>query len=78
VRVALADVREPEEFEQLGNPGATLGYRLIPDRQAELDVLDSRHVGKQGVALEDHAIASLVRGHVGHVLAVDHDHTRVG
>ena len=76
VGIAVAELRQLDEAEHLGDARVDLGLRHAGDLQAEGDVLRDRQVGEQRIGLEHHADVALVRLEVGDVLAVDQDACR--
>ncbi len=76
VRVALAEVREPDEVQQLLDLVGDLGLRALLDRQAEADVVGDAHVLEGGVVLEDEADLAALRRVVRDLLVAD-DHRAV-
>src|SRR5207342_3701898 len=70
-RLALSEGRQLHHRERVGRAVAALGRRHLLDLEPVLDVLLHRHVGEQGVVLEDRVHVALVRGEVGDVLAAE-------
>ncbi len=77
VRIALRGLGEPDELEQLADPGPAIGLGLAPDPEAVLDVLLGGHVREQAVGLEHHPHVALVGRRSRDVLAVDDDPARI-
>ena len=75
-RVALAEVAEADEVQQLLHAGLDLVLRALLDGQAEADVVGHRHVLERGVVLEDEADLAALRRVVGDLLAADHARCR--
>ena len=73
VGIAVAELRQLDELQHLGD--ALVGLRLwhAGDLEAEGDVLRDRQVGEQRIGLEHHADIALVGLQPGDVLAADDD-----
>ncbi len=77
-RIAVTELLQLHQLEQLIDPRPDLVLRPLPDRQPEGDVVAHGHVLEGGVVLEDEADATLLRRDPGCVLAGDDDLARVG
>ena len=72
-RPAGGELGQADDVEHLHRPAAGLGRRHLLGPQPERHVVEHRHVREQGVLLEDRVDVALVRRHVGHVDALEHD-----
>ena len=72
VGVALGEVRELDELEQLVDAPAPRATLLLPHAETELHVLRHGHVAEQGVVLEDEAHAAVLHA-LGRELLVAHE-----
>jgi hypothetical protein len=77
-RVALAEVREAHEVQQLLHAGAARVLGALADGQAEADVVGHRHVLEGGVVLEHEADLAALRRVVGDLLVADDHGAGVG
>ena len=71
----LGEVTEADDVEQVGDPGLDLCLRDLLGLEPEGDVVPDRHVGKQGVRLEDRVDVALVRRDLRDVVALEADLT---
>ena len=63
-RLALEELLEPEDAGGVAHPPVDLVLRLLPQPEAERDVVVDAQVRIEGVALEDHGDVAVARGHV--------------
>src|ERR1700733_10916337 len=68
---------EPDQLEQLLDPGADLGWLALADLEAKGDVVEHGHVRERRVVLEDESDAAILRSGPGHILAGDPDRATV-
>jgi hypothetical protein len=78
VRLALGELAQPHDAEDLLHPRGDLGLRELLLLQAESDVLFHRHVGEQRIGLEHHVHGPLVGRNACHVLAIQMDAAAAG
>ena len=71
--IALAEIRQMDDVEHLGDGALDVGRRLAGDLQPEADVVGDCHVGEQGIGLKHHAHVALIGRFLRDVLAVDDD-----
>ena len=71
--IAVAELRQLDHGEHLGDARADLLGRALGDLQAEGDVLGDGQIGEERVGLEHHADVALVGAEHGDVAAVDPD-----
>ena len=69
--VALAQVGQPDQLEQLVDPGLDLGLGPLADLEPEGHVAPDREVAEGGVVLEAEADAAVAGRRRGQVLALD-------
>ena len=69
--VALGQVGQADQLEQLVDPRLDLGLGAAPDLEAEGDVAPHRQVAERRVVLEAEADAAVARRRVGQVLTLD-------
>ena len=72
-RFALEERFDPEALRHLGDPIRDDPPVEPTHLEAEREVLAHRHVGIEGVVLEDHGDVAPLRRQVRHVLAIDED-----
>ena len=72
-RVAVPEVLELDEVQELVDALGDLGLRPLAHLQPERDVVPHGHVLERGVVLEDEADVSLLRRERGRVLAREED-----
>jgi hypothetical protein len=77
-RVALAEAAQPQIVQHLHNAGVDPGRCDLPQLEPVADVLLHRHVRPQGVVLEHHADAALIRRHIVHDAISEADCSVVG
>src|SRR5512132_1497439 len=75
--IPLRERGHMDEVEELQHPGGSLGRILLPNAEAELNVLLHGHVSEQRVMLEHEPDATLLNGGPGLVLAGDRDPARI-
>ena len=63
-RLAVEELLEPEDARRVAHAPVDLVLRLLPQPQAERDVVVDREVRVERVALEDHRDVAVARGHV--------------
>jgi hypothetical protein len=72
-RLLLQLVGQPEQGRDLAHAAVDLALRHPPQLQAERLVLVHRHVGVEGVVLEDHCDVARLRRNVVHDAVADRD-----
>ncbi len=73
LRVPIGEPRHLDELEQLLHADVPRLLRLLPDPEAEGDVLRDGHVPEQGVVLEDEPDLALLHALGGDLLVTHHD-----
>ena len=77
-RLALLEPRQPDQGQHVAHPPGDLARRRAAHREAEGDVVEHGHVGKQRVVLEHHADAATAHRDVLHRYPADGDFAAVG
>jgi hypothetical protein len=75
-RAALAEVAHLDHLKRFADTPPDFVSGPLSDLEAEGDIVGDGHVRPEGVALEDHAGVSLVRGQVADIAVVEQDPAR--
>jgi len=82
VRIAVGQALQPHEVQEFPDPEPNLRLRRAlaarPHPQTEGDILEDRHVPKEGIVLEDEPHAAVPGMPGGHVLSVEEHPARIG
>ena len=69
---------EPDQVKQLAHSFLDVALALVADTERKGDVVEHRHVAKQGIMLKDKAHVALAGAAMGDVIVMDHHRAVIG